>query len=187
MLMPPEAFDFSWFLRWARSKREPIRQYALQMARFEMSYWIEQGNVGFKDLQPLFTGFYDVQEAIVKAIYNPPPDVNQSRIDLNRDSFVPQELYVYCFGLDERPRDFALQVILDFSQKFGQPQDLLSLSDVKSYKVRQVVVQVLWKLYKNPDVTPDWKPFKYSVVPFSLSRDKGSTTRNSGRSKQIDS
>ena len=66
------------------------------MARFEMSYWIEQGNVGFKDLQPLFTGFYDVQEAIVKSIYNPPPDVNQSRIDLKRDSFVPQELYVYC-------------------------------------------------------------------------------------------
>ena len=104
--------------------------------------------------------------------YNPLPDVNQSRIDLNRDSFVPQELYVYCFGLDERPRDFALQVILDFPQKFGQPQDLLSLSDVKSYKVRQVVVQVLWRLYKNPDVTPDWKPFKYSVVPYSLSRDK---------------
>ena len=97
-------------------------------------------------------------KTIVKAIYNPPPDVNQSRIDLNHDSFVSQGLYVYCFGLDERPRDFALQVILDFP-KFGQP-DLLSLSDVKSYKVRQVVVQVLWKLYKNPDVTPDWKPFK---------------------------
>ena len=45
MLMPPEAFDFSWFLRWARSKRDNSTM-SLQMARFEMSYWIKQGNVG---------------------------------------------------------------------------------------------------------------------------------------------
>ena len=172
MLMPQESFDFTWFTRWAISKREPIRQYALEMARFEMSYWIEQGNIGFRELQTFFTGYHHVQDAIVGAIYNPLTPVNESRIDIGKDSFLPEDLYVYCFGLDERPRNFALQIILDFPQKYGQPQNLLSLSDAKSYKVRQVMIQVLWKLYKNPEITPAWKPFKYSVVPFSLSREK---------------
>ena len=170
MVLPQQAFDFAWFSRWARSKRQPIRQFAIAMSRYEMAHWIQNDDVGFKDLRPFFSGFYDVQQALVQSMYKPLQPVNYSRINLQHARFTPSELYVYCFGVDERPRDFALQLIRDFAQKFGQPQDLLRLSDSKSPAVRQVVIDVLWRLYKNPTTTPGWQPFPYSVVPFDLSR-----------------
>ena len=171
LVLPQEAFDFVWFTRWAKSKRQPIRDFAVELARYEMAYWVQKDTIGFASLRPFFSGFYDIQQAITRAIYKPLQPVNCSRIDIeNQSGFLPNELYTYCFGSDDRPRDFALQVIQNFPQKFGQPQDLLRLSDSKSPEVRQVVIEVLWSLYQNPSTTPGWKPFPYSVVPFDLSR-----------------
>ena len=169
MIWPSEAFDFAWFKRWATSKREPIRAYAIQMSRYEMSHWIESGNIGFNHLRPLVTGFFDVQQAIVRAIYKPLTPVNNSRIDVGLASFTPSDLYLYCFGSNDQEVDFALQLIVVRSDQFGQPSDLLSLSDSSTPKVRQVVINVLWELYKTPETSYDWKPFPYSVVPYSMS------------------
>ena len=52
----------------------------------------------------------------------------------------------------------------------GKPDDLLSLSDSKNARVRQVVIMVMWSLYKVPTTTPGWRPFPYSVIPFDPSR-----------------
>ena len=99
---PQETFDFAWFKRWATSKREPIRSYAIEIARYEMSYWVSSGNVGFKDIRPLFSGYFDVQSAIVNVVYKPLQPVNNSRIDVRLPSFKPAELYSYCFVDNER-------------------------------------------------------------------------------------
>ena len=66
--------------------------------------------------------------------------------------------------------NFALQLILDYPDQFGKPDDLLSLSDSKNARVRQVVIMVMWSLYKVPTTTPGWRPFPYSVIPFDPSR-----------------
>ena len=170
MIWPHETFDFGWFSRWGKSKREPIRAYALEMARYEMSHWVSSGNVGFIHLRTFFSGYYDVQNALVRAIYKPPQPVNLSRINLEQSSFVASELYPYCFVDNEREVDFALRLIADFPNLFGRPEDLLALSDAKDARVRQVVIQVLWYLYKAPVTTPGWRPFAYSVVPYDPSR-----------------
>ena len=167
---PQETFDFAWFKRWATSKREPIRSYAIETARYEMSHWVASGNVGFKDLRPFFSGYFDVQSSIVNAIYKPLQPVNNSRIDVRLPSFKPAELYPYCFIDNDREVNFALQLILDYPDQFGKPDDLLSLSDSKNARVRQVVIMVMWSLYKVPTTTPGWRPFPYSVIPFDPSR-----------------
>jgi hypothetical protein len=167
---PQETFDFAWFKRWASSKREPIRQYAVELSRYEMSHWIENGAIGFTDIRPFFSGFFDVQNAIVRAIYKPLDPINSSRIDLASTGFKPAELYPYCFTNNQREVDFALQVILDYPSLFGKPDDLLMLSDSKNARVRQVVILVMWSLYKMPTTTPGWRPFPYSVVPYDPSR-----------------
>ena len=167
---PQETFDFAWFKRWTTSKREPIRQYAIELSRYEMSYWVETGAVGFTDIREFFSGFFDVQSAIVRAIYKPLTPVNSSRIDLSSVGFKAAELYPYCFTNNQREVDFALQVILDYPSLFGKPDDLLMLSDSKNARVRQVVILVMWSLYKVPTTTPGWRPFPYSVVPYDPSR-----------------
>ena len=167
---PQDTFDFSWFSRWAGSKREPIRQYAIELSRYEMSYWVESGTVGFKDIRPFFNGYFDVQEAIVRAIYKPFQPVNSSRIDVATSGFKSAELYPYCFTDNKREVNFALQLILDKADLFGNPDDLLALSDSKNARVRQVVILTMWSLYKVPTTTPGWRPFPYSSVPFDPSR-----------------
>jgi hypothetical protein len=167
---PQETFDFAWFKRWATSKREPIRAYAIELSRYEMAHWIESGNVGFKALRPFFSGYFDVQTTLVKAIYKPVEPVNSSRIDIRLASFKPSELYPYCFVDNDREVNFALQLIMDNPGLFGKPDDLLSLSDSKNARVRQTVIMVMWSLYKVPTTTPGWRPFPYSVVPFNPSR-----------------
>ncbi len=167
---PQETFDFAWFKRWATSKREPIRAYAIELSRYEMAHWIESGHVGFKGLRPFFSGDFDVQSAVVKAIYKPVQPVNNSRIDVRLPSFKPSELYTYCFTDNDREVNFALQLIMDYPGLFGKPDDLLSLSDSKNARVRQTVIMVMWSLYKVPTTTPGWRPFPYSVVPFNPSR-----------------
>ena len=170
MVWPHETFDFDWFTRWGTSKREPIRAYAIKMAHYEMSHWISSGRVGFTTLRRFFSGYYDVQKAIVDSIKNPPQPINLSRIRLDQDFFVPSELYPYCFVDNEREVSFALNIIASYPELFGKPEDLLALSDAKGARVRQVVIQVLWYLYKAPTTTPGWKPFAYSVVPYDPSR-----------------
>ena len=171
---PSKTFDFAWFTRWARSKREPIRQFAIEMSRFEMAYWVGNGKVGFTDIRPFFNGYFDVQSAIVKSIYNPPQPLENSRIDLEelKEGFKAQDLYPYCFTDNQREVDFALQLILDYPELYGKPDDLLSLSDAKDARVRQTVIMVMWSLYKVPTTTPGWRPFPYSVVPFDPSKAK---------------
>ncbi|MEC7983677.1 MAG: hypothetical protein VX278_00855, partial [Myxococcota bacterium] len=182
-VFPQEAFDFDWFLRWAQSKREPIRAYAIEMARYEMAYWLssqawqrmQEGYAkpisAFDKFRPLFSGFNDVEKAIKRAIYTPLYPKEHSRIDLKGNAiFDPESLYRYCFGRDDRPRDFALGVIRNFPDKYGRLENLLSLSDSSDPSIRQLVVEVLWKKYSRPITTPGWKPFPYSVVPFELSR-----------------
>jgi|GEM_PF-6825341 len=182
-IFPQEAFDFDWFLRWAKSKRAPIRAYAIDMARYEMSHWLSPSSwerlqskytkpqSAFDKIKPLFTGFYDIEKAIKRAIYRPLIPKEHSKIDVKSNPiFEPNSLYRYCFGSDERPRDFALGIIRDFPEKYGRLENLLSLSDSNDAAVRQLVVEVLWKKYNSPITTPGWKPFPYSVVPFNLSR-----------------
>ena len=182
-VFPQEAFDLDWFLRWGKSKRTPIRAYAIDMARYEMAYWLSKESwdklqatyakpkTAFDLFRPLFTGFHDVEAAIIRAIYKPLEPKEHSKIDIKGNSiFQPEALYRYCFGRDDRPRNFALGVIKDFPDKYGRLENLLSLSDSSDPRVRQLVVEVLWKKYNQPATTPGWKPFKYSVVPFQLSR-----------------
>ena len=182
-VFPQEAFDLDWFLRWAKSKRTPVRAYAIDLARYEMAYWLSNQSwerlqskyakpkSAFDLFRPLFGGFHDVESAIIRAIYKPLEPKEHSKIDIKHNSiFQPEALYRYCFGRDDRPRDFALGVIKYFAEKYGKLENLLSLSDSNDSRVRQLVVEVLWKKYNQPVTTPGWKPFKYSVVPFALSR-----------------
>ena len=170
---PSETFDFAWFARWASSKREPIRTFAIEMSRYEMATWVGTGAIGFKDIRPFFNGYNDVQSAVVKAIYNPPQPIENSRIDLVElekiGGFQSQDLYPYCFSDNKREVNFALKLILDYPTLYGKPDDLLSLSDATDDRVRQTVIMVMWSLYKVPTTTPGWRPFPYSVVPFDPS------------------
>ena len=160
------AFDFAWFVKWGDSKREPIRQFAVQMAKYEMHTWTQTG-VSFVHLQPLLEKYQDIRDCVFQSIFA--PTTLENKIDIDQGDFTPESLYAYCFTSNAYLRHFAFDVIQGFPVKYGDPKYLLQLSDSKDPRVRQMVIQVLWRLFGVMDVTSNWKPFSYSVVPFDLS------------------
>ena len=160
------AFDFAWFTKWSDSKRAPIRQFAMQMAKYEIHNWTRTG-VDFVHLQPLLEKFQDIRDCVFQSIFA--PTTMDNKIDIDTGDFTPKSLYDYCFTNNAYLRLFAFDIIQAFPVKYGDPKYLLQLSDSKDPRVRQMVIQVLWRLFGVTDVTSNWKPFSYSVVPFDLS------------------
>jgi len=170
-IFPVSVFDFAKFSSWASNKKEPIRQFAMTIAKYEMVNWAETLN--FDAVQNLLNtdkSYNDVVSFMTNAVFAPIDPMESSKMDIEGNaSFTAAKLYPYCFSTNKNLRQFAMRVIATYPTKFGQPNDLFNLADSKDPRVRQLVIQVVWTLFGTSTVTADWKPFKYSVAPYDVS------------------
>jgi hypothetical protein len=88
---------------------------------------------------------------------------------VDRPQFKVDDLYAFCFDTSRDLRELGMEIIVRLPQRFGQPEQLLQLSESTDPRVRELVIEVVWRQFRTLSVTEDWQPFERSVVPQSLS------------------
>lgn len=168
LALPPTALPFSWFERMATDPRAPIREMAMKLGGWEMARWTDEAPLTFARLKPLLRdAFSDIREYLVQSITAPRRP--EGRLDVERSQFKIDELYAYCFDTSQILRELGMNIIVRLPQRFGQPSQLLKLSESTDRRVRELVIEVVWRQFRNLTVTDDWQPNPRSVVPQSLS------------------
>ena len=168
LALPRSALTFAQFSEMTADERAPIRALAMRLGRYEMARWTESESLSFASLKPLVRdAFHDVRQYIVTAMTNPRRP--ESRIDVSLDAFAPDDLYTWCFDARRDLRELGMQIILQMPDRFGQPAQLLQLSESRDRRVRELVIAVIWRQFRALEVTGGWKPNERSVVPQSLS------------------
>lgn len=171
LTLPRAALAFEWFERMAVDEREPIRKLAMKLADYEMSRWTDAAPLTFVRLKPLLRdAFHDIRRYLIRAITAPRRP--EGRLDVERPQFKVEELYAYCFDTSRDLRELGMEIIVRLPQRFGQPEQLLQLSESTDRRVRELVIQVVWRQFRKLEVSDDWQPFERSVVPQSLSLSK---------------
>ncbi len=168
LALPRSALTFARFSQLCVDERAPIRELAMRLGSYEMARWTETVPLSFAALKPLVRdAFNDVRQYIVAAMTNPRRP--ESRIDVSREAFLPEELYSWCFDARADLRELGMQIILQLPERFGQPAQLLQLSESRDRRVRELVISVIWRQFRELEVTGGWQPYEKSVVPQSLS------------------
>ncbi|MFT5683629.1 MAG: hypothetical protein ACI8RZ_004561 [Myxococcota bacterium] len=168
LTLPRTALTFDRFSEMSADERAPIRALAMKLGRYEMARWTETVPLSFTTLKPLVRdAFHDIRQYIVTAMTNPRRP--ESRIDVSLEAFVPADLYTWCFDARRDLRELGMQIILQMPERFGQPAQLLQLSESRDRRVRELVISVIWRQFRELEVTGGWKPNEQSVVPQSLS------------------
>ncbi|MDG1481758.1 MAG: hypothetical protein P8R54_19340 [Myxococcota bacterium] len=168
LTLPRTALTFARFSEMSADERAPIRALAMTLGRYEMARWTETEPLSFSTLKPLVRdAFHDVRQYIVTAMTNPRRP--ESRIDVSLETFETADLYTWCFDARRDLRELGMQVILQLPERFGQPAQLLQLSESRDRRVRELVISVIWRQFRALEVTSGWKPNEKSVVPQSLS------------------
>lgn len=171
LVLPRSALSFAWFERMAVDERLPIRELGMRLADFEMSRWTEVTPLTFTRLKPLLRdAFQDIRRYLVRSITAPRRP--EGRLEVERPQFKVDELYAFCFDTSRDLRELGMEIIVRLPQRFGQPEQLLQLSESTDPRVRELVIEVVWRQFRALSVTDDWQPFERSVVPQSLSLSK---------------
>jgi hypothetical protein len=134
--------------------REPLRSFALAIARYEFARWSPSG----PDLVRLAEApFVDVRRFVAEALLaEPAPEHRRYRID--PDSLSPAAVYRFCESSDEATRALGLKLIAR-SPRLRLPQELYRLTESPDRAVRAFVLRALWSLYRDRHVTEGWSPF----------------------------
>jgi hypothetical protein len=168
LVLPRSALNFGWFERMAVDEREPIRALGMQLANVEMSRWTEVTPLTFTRLKPLLRdAFQDIRRYLIRSITAPRRP--EGRLEVDRPQFKVDDLYAFCFDTSRDLRELGMEIIVRLPQRFGQPEQLLQLSESTDPRVRELVIEVVWRQFRTLSVTEDWQPFERSVVPQSLS------------------
>ncbi|QDV34779.1 BRCT domain-containing protein [Tautonia plasticadhaerens] len=151
----PDAFlGFDRVLPLFFETREPIRAFALTLARSEFGRWSPPG----EDLVRLAEApFAEVRRLVADALLaDDAPEHRRYRID--HDSLSPAAVYRFCESGDEQTRALGLKLI-DRSPRLRLPDELYRLTESPDRAVRAFVVRALWSLYRDRHITGGWAPF----------------------------
>ncbi|MEL6343913.1 MAG: hypothetical protein AAFV53_12335 [Myxococcota bacterium] len=166
--VPRSALTFDWFERMSVDEREQNRKFAMGLADFELARWTDATPLTFQRLKPLLRdAYHDIRRHLVRSMTA--PRRIEGRLDLERPQFEVEELYGYCFDANRELREIGMEIIVRLPQRFGQPEQLLQLSESTDRRVRELVIEVIWRQFRSMLVTEEWQPFERSVVPQSLS------------------
>jgi hypothetical protein len=134
--------------------REPIRAFALALARYEFARWSPPGT----DLVRLAEApFAEVRSFLADALLaDGAPEHRRYRI--NPDTLSPSAVYRFCESADESTRALGLTLI-ERSPRLRLPEELYRLTESPDRAVRAFVVRALWSLYRDRHITGGWSPF----------------------------
>jgi hypothetical protein len=151
--VPREFFSFERVRPLFAESRKPLRDLALDLARWEFARW----NPPAHDLVALCELPYpEVRKFVADALLaEDTPQTKRYRI--NPDVLSPAAVYSFCESPNEATRALGMQLI-QRSERLQQPDELFRLTESPDRKVRAFVIRTLWRLYRDRGVTPGWKP-----------------------------
>ena len=163
--VPDEVLTFELFKQMSNDADPKVRRLATIIGELELSRWAEQGEITFSDLYEIFTtGVETMCDLMRKAASKTPPS-HTFRIDLERiDHLNPEDFFACGFlhASSPRARDFGIQVLKDFPEKFGRDAAaLLRYADSADRRVREMIVKALWVHYHQRSTTrteQDYQP-----------------------------
>ncbi|WP_315852025.1 BRCT domain-containing protein [Tautonia rosea] len=152
--IPPEFLSFDRVRPLFFESREPLRSFALAIARYEFARWSPPG----ADLVRLAEApFIDVRRFVAEALLaEAAPEHRRYRID--PDSLSPAAVYRFCESSDDATRALGLKLIAR-SPRLRLPQELYRLTESPDRAVRAFVLRALWSLYRDRHITDGWAPF----------------------------
>lgn len=162
--MPANFLTFERLKPWFFDRRRALRDFALEMAKWEMSRWKPPIH-GLVELCE--SPYSEVRQFVATAMLAEDlPEHRRYRID--PDVLTPDAVYSFCESNDEGTRALGMELILRHP-RLRMPEELFRLTESPDRKVRAFVVRALWSLYRNRGTTANWKPW----VPPEAETDKG--------------
>jgi hypothetical protein len=151
--IPLEFLSFERVQPFFAETRKPVRDFALELARWEFARW----KPGAEALLVLSESPHtDVRNFVAEALLaEDTPENRRFRID--PDTLAPSEVYRFCESADADTRRLGMQII-QRSPRLRLPEELFRLTESPDRVVRSFVIRALWSLYRDRGVTPDWKP-----------------------------
>lgn len=147
------------YLTWARVKpllvdaRAPIRQFALELARWELARWSPPIN---EIVEVTEAPYPEVREFFAKALLAD-ESVEHKRYRVDPASLTATAVYGFCESLVSETRALGMQLIHRYPA-LAIPEELFRLSESPDRQVTAFVVRTIWSLYRDRGITEGWKP-----------------------------
>ncbi len=133
--------------------REPIRAFALELARWELARWkpsieavVELCEAPYAEVRDFLAKALTVGEEREHARYRMPPEA------LTADA-----VYRFCESLDAETRALGMRLI-GLNPRLAIPEELFRLTESPDRQVRSFVIRTVWSLYRDKGITLHWKP-----------------------------
>lgn len=152
--IPAEFLTFERVEPFLRETRKPLRDLALDLARWEFARWAP----GSDDLVGLAESPHaDVRRFVADALLaDDAPETRRFRVDPER--LGPAAVFRFCESAEESSRALGLRLI-ERSERFRLPEELFRLTESPDRRVRAAVIRTLWALYRDRGITAGWRPY----------------------------
>jgi hypothetical protein len=152
--IPAEFLTFERVEPLFRETRKPLRDLALELARWEFARWSPPSDELVKMAE---NPHADVRKFVADALLaDEAPEHRRYRIDLEK--LGPAAVFRFCESGDEATRALGIQLI-GRSPRFRLPDELFRLTESPDRQVRAFVIRNLWSLYRDRGITDGWKPY----------------------------
>ena len=151
--IPAEFLTFERVEPFFRETRKPLRDLALELARWEFARWSPSSDALIRLAEDPHA---DVRAFVAEALLaDDAPEHRRYRIDPER--LGPAAVFRFCESADESTRALGIRLI-GRSPRFRLPEELFRLTESPDRRVRAFVIRTLWSLYRDRGITDDWKP-----------------------------
>jgi hypothetical protein len=134
--------------------RKPLRDLALELARWEFARWAPSAPALLKLAE---MPYGDVRKFVSEALLaDDAPEHRRYRI--NPDTLSPAAVYSFCESADEATRTLGMKLI-EKSPRLQVPEELFRLTESPDRRVRAFIIRTLWGLYRDRGITTGWKPY----------------------------
>ncbi|MEP7125002.1 MAG: BRCT domain-containing protein [Byssovorax sp.] len=133
--------------------REPIRAFALELARWEFLRW----KPSIAAIVELCEAPYaDVREFLARAL-TAGDEREHARYRLPPEALTADAVYRFCESLDAETRALGMRLI-GLNPRLAIPEELFRLTESPDRQVRAFVIRTVWSLYRDKGITLHWKP-----------------------------
>jgi hypothetical protein len=151
--VPRDFLDFPRVEPLFAETRKPLRDFALELARWEFTTWKPPAEalLALAELPHA-----DVRAFVAEALLaGDEPDKRRFRID--PETLAPEAVYRFCESPDAETRKLGMKII-ERSPRLRVPEEMFRLTESPDRLVRAFVIRSLWAVYRDRGVTADWKP-----------------------------
>jgi hypothetical protein len=134
-------------------KRDTVRSFALNLARWEFARWKPpiEGIIEMSEAQ-----FDDVRAFVEKALVAD-DSKEHARYRVAPATLTTDAVYGFCESLEARARALGMQLI-ERNPALAVPEELFRLTQSPDRQIRSMVIRTLWSMYRDKGTTTAWKP-----------------------------